>query len=163
MDACKMNNDAKERIKSIELYAKKQNEKKEQEKREKEAYFYSLNEEIKNLYPRISDLISVADACTRCFISISNFKRKDEYDLTPVSFDCKNNVLLVAMAYTRNGETVYAGQFGLCNKNGTSIIANSGSLEYDNYIPAMEKFINGFAEFEGSFYNYVDHFIEINY
>lgn len=150
------------RINNIELYAKKLQEKMDNEKKRQEEKFTSLNKEIEALYQRVFDIISVASTCLKCNVRIEDFRRKDVHESVPVAFDIQNNKIMLGIYNNENTRiSLYAGPFGLCNWDGVSVAAIKDNINVIGYIPAMEAFLKEFNLFEESFYRYVDHFIEI--
>lgn len=150
------------RINNIELYAKKLQEKMDNEKRRQEEKFTSLNKEIEALYQRVFDIISVANTCLKCNVRIEDFRRKDIHESVPVAFDIQNNKIMLGIYNNENTRiSLYAGPFGLCNWDGVSVAAIKDNINVIGYIPAMEAFLKEFNSFEKNFYRYVDHFIEI--
>lgn len=150
------------RINNIELYAKKLQEKIDNEKKRQEEKFTSLNKEIEALYQRVFDIISVANTCLKCNVRIEDFRRKDVHESVPVAFDIQNNKIMLGIYNDENTKiSLYAGRFGLCNWDGVSVAAIKDNINVIGYIPAMEAFLKEFNSFEESFYRYVDHFIEI--
>ena len=151
------------RINNIELYAKKQQEKMDNEKRRQEEKFASLNKEIEALYQMVFDIISVANTCLKCNVRIEDFRRKDVHECIPVAFDIQNNKIMLGIYNDKNTRiSLYAGPFGLCNWDGVSVSAIKDNVNVIGYIPAMESFLKGFDSFEERFYKYVDHFIEVD-
>ena len=162
MDNVIISEEAKTRIKDIEEFARKQQEKIDNEQREKENHFFTLNKEIASLYQRVFDLISVANTCLKCHIRIENFRRKSVHDEMPVACEIVNKKIMLGIYNGENTRvSMYAGVFGLCNFDGVSISGIKDNVNVIGYIPAMEAFIDNFDSFEESFYKYVDHFIEI--
>ena len=150
-----ISSDAKNRIKNIKLYAYNQQQQMKLEQQRCTDKFYELNNKIKDLYPRVKDMLAVAYCCLESNVPLFPFKKKDK-ETQYISFEVSSGKIMLALETSNSMVGMYAGQLGLCNWNGISILALKDDINFSGYNDSMEKFVENFDNFEGQFYEYVD-------
>ena len=150
------------RVDAIKAFKERQDAEAAQKESKEKAKTEVLKQEIRKLYPRITEMISVAKACVENGIPLKG--HLDLYDRgTFIANGCSHRLGFIISGYNSISKMgiIAGGAYGQWDFHTDGVIVTSVNHNHslrtaEPKIEHMEKFLKDFDEFEHHFYYYVD-------